>query len=73
MMRQRLQKERIQKDMSYSDVAKAIGLTERAIRYIETGQRNPSWDTACKLEELFKVPAKELLVQEDSTPNTVTA
>ncbi len=41
-------------------------MTERAYRYLEAGQRGPSWETASKLAKLMGVPAEELLVQ-DST------
>lgn len=72
MVRPRLQQERIKRGLSYRDVADAIGLTERAVRYLEDGQRDPSWGTAQKLAKLFEVPAEELLVQ-DSTPDSETA
>ena len=66
MMRRRLKQERLGRRMSCSDVAKALGMTERAYRYLEAGQRGPSWETASKLAKLMGVPAEELLVQ-DST------
>lgn len=59
--------------MSHREVAEAIGVTERAYRYIEAGQRNPSLGTAYKLEDLFGISSRELLVQEDSTPNHESA
>jgi putative transcriptional regulator len=73
MMRTRLQQERLKRDMSYKDVAEAIGLTERAYRYIEDGGRDPSWGSAQRLRKLFGISSDELLVQEDSTPKSVTA
>ncbi|MCL6558546.1 MAG: helix-turn-helix transcriptional regulator [Firmicutes bacterium] len=72
MVRSRLEQERLSRGMSYRDVAKAIGLTERALRYIVSGEKNPSWETACKLEDLFGISARELLVP-DSTPDSETA
>ena len=66
-MRPRLKQERLARGMSYADVAKAIHLTERAYRYIENGERNPSWPTAKKLQRLFGVPDDELLVQDSTT------
>lgn len=65
-MRRRLQQLRLQKGMSYKDVAKAIGVTERAYRYIEAGERTPSLAVADRLEDLFGLGQRELLVQEDS-------
>jgi DNA-binding XRE family transcriptional regulator len=39
--------------------------------YIEQGDRNPSLDVANRLEDLFKVPQRELLVL-DSTPKELS-
>lgn len=59
--------------MSYRDVADAIGLTERAVRYIENGQRDPSWGTAQKLAELFNTSTDELLVQDCNTDSSYSS
>ena len=68
MMRPRFQQERLNRGMSYKDVADEIGLTERAVRYIEDGQRDPSWGTVQKLAKLFSnIPIDELLVQDSTT------
>jgi|GEM_PF-1728396 len=56
----RLRQERLKRGWLPKDVANALGITERAYRYLESGERNPSWPTACKLESLFGVPAREL-------------
>lgn len=69
MKRKRFQQERQKRGMSFKDVAKAVDLTERAIRFIEDGKRDPSWGTAQKLSNLFGIPSDELLVQ-DFTPKS---
>lgn len=66
-MRYKLREARIAHNMSPAEVASAIGITERAYRYIESGERKPSLDTALKIETLFGIPPRELVVQNDST------
>jgi transcriptional regulator with XRE-family HTH domain len=71
-MRHRLLQERIRHGLSYREVADAINVTERAYRYIELGGRTPSLKTAYKLEDLFEIPLRELLVL-NSTSKDETA
>lgn len=49
-------------------VAKEVGITARALRYIESGRKLPSLPTSNKLEDLFGVSNRELLVP-DFTPD----
>ncbi|WP_083516101.1 helix-turn-helix transcriptional regulator [Alicyclobacillus sendaiensis] len=67
MLYSRLREARIARNMKPSDVAKAVGITERAYRYIEAGERVPSLETAIKLEQVLGIPPRELLVQSNST------
>lgn len=56
-----LRKMREAKGMKQIEVAKKINISERMYRYLEHGQRNPSWRVAIKLEDLFNTPARKLL------------
>lgn len=69
-MRHKLREARIARNMKPADVAKAIGISERGYRYIESGERKPSIETALKIEALFGIPPRELVVQNDSTVET---
>ena len=66
MLRVRLRDARIARNMTPAQVASAIGISERAYRYIEAGEKKPSLDTAVKLEALLGIAPRELLVQDDS-------
>ncbi|WP_029423293.1 helix-turn-helix transcriptional regulator [Alicyclobacillus macrosporangiidus] len=66
-MQNRVREERIKRNMSYSELADLLGLSERAVRYIESGQRKPSLKTAVKIEKVLGIRPRELLVQDDST------
>lgn len=69
-MQNRLHEERLKRNLSYGELAKLLGISERAVRYIEAGQRKPSLKTALKIERVLGIPPRELSVQEDC--NVVT-
>lgn len=43
-----LRAERERKELSQVEVAKIMGTDHRAVRRIESGETNPSWETACR-------------------------
>ncbi|WP_041695800.1 helix-turn-helix transcriptional regulator [Alicyclobacillus acidocaldarius] len=61
MMRSRLRERRLELNMSYQELAQAIGVSERAVRYIEKGERQPSWKTARKLSETLGLTLEEVM------------
>ena len=60
-MRSKLRQARLNKNLPLTSVAAAIGVTTRMYQYIESGQRNPSWEVAQRLEQYFGIPASQLL------------
>ena len=65
--RPRLRAERKKNNWTQEYVAAEIGITVRAYHYYEHGGRTPSLDIANKLEDLFGIPQRELLVLVDCT------
>ncbi len=61
MQRSYLRKIRLERGLSATQVAKAIGIEEEHITRIERGVRNPSLDVALKLEEFYGIPISTLL------------
>lgn len=55
-----IRQERIDRGWSLDFVAKQVGVTNQAINLIETAQRDPSYKTLCKLEDLFGKSHREL-------------
>ncbi len=52
-------------------VAKQIGISRRMYVFIEQGSRNPSLCVANKLEDLFGIPQRELLVLDSNAKSFV--
>ncbi len=70
-MRHKLKQEREIRSWTQKYVAEKIGITVRAYQYYESGKRDPLLDTANKLEDLFGINQRELLVRNDTlTTNT---
>ncbi|MDR1117470.1 MAG: helix-turn-helix domain-containing protein [Oscillospiraceae bacterium] len=46
---------RCKKNVKQSDVAEAVGITNRQISMMETGQRGPSAEVLCALADYFGV------------------
>ncbi|WP_028778968.1 helix-turn-helix transcriptional regulator [Shimazuella kribbensis] len=55
---------RLSKGLTQTAVAKALGVSARMYQYLEASERQPSWKVANKLEDLFQIPAHELLEKE---------
>lgn len=56
-----IKKFRMDKKMSQASLAKASGLAQSTICYIETGQKNPSVKTAMKLADALGVDLASLI------------
>jgi transcriptional regulator with XRE-family HTH domain len=62
-VRYRLKTERAKHGWTQAFVANCLGVTVRSYQYYEQGFKNPSLETANKLEDLFGIPQRELLVR----------
>lgn len=60
-MKNRLKELRHEKNLSQTDIAKALGVTRQAISLYEKGDREPKIDTWQKLADFFKVPTEYLM------------
>lgn len=60
-MKNRLKEIRQEKNLSQTDIAKALGVTRQAISLYEKGDREPKIDTWQKLADFFKVPTEYLM------------
>lgn len=67
-MARMIRQERIKRGWSIDYVAEKTGLSDEAIRLIETGERNPSYPVLVKLEDLFKMNHRKLFGA--ATPDT---
>ena len=65
-----IRQERIKRGWSIEYVAENTGLSDEAIRLIETGERNPSYPVLVKLEDLFHMNHRKLFGA--ATPHTPT-
>ena len=65
-MRTALRELRKKRGWTQTEVAKHLEITERAYRFIEHGDRNPSFDLMNRMEDLFGVSHRELLVQDSN-------
>lgn len=59
-MARMIRQERIKRGWSIDYVAEKTGLSDEAIRLIETGERNPSYPVLVKLEDLFHMNHRKL-------------
>ncbi len=59
-MSRMIRQERIKRGWSIDYVAEKTGLSDEAIRLIETGERNPSYSVLVKLEDLFQMNHRKL-------------
>lgn len=50
-----LKDKRIEKGMTQQEVAEAVGLTDVAISYIESGTRRPSVETAKRIAKVLNI------------------
>jgi len=55
-------------DMSVAAVSKSAGISAPYLYQIEDGRRNPSAKVLCRLAQVYKVRAEELLMRADLLP-----
>ena len=67
-----MRQERIRRAWTLEYVAKQIGITKGALGNIETGQRKPSYDVLCKLEDLFGMTHRELFASAPDDTENIT-
>jgi transcriptional regulator with XRE-family HTH domain len=65
-MRKRLRTERKTRRWTTQQVADELGISRRMYVYIEQGARFPNPEVLNKLEDLFGMPQRELLVLDSS-------
>lgn len=61
---EKLEKERLRKEVSQTEVAKAVGVTQVAISYFEHGFKKPSTDVVKRLAKYYGVSLDYLLGDE---------
>lgn len=61
----KLKYERLNRGFTQLELAELLQVTPEYIHYLETGKRHPSWKTQKRLENLFGIPASELLAEEE--------
>ena len=71
-MLNRLKEIRQEKNLSQTDIAKALGVTRQAISLYEKGEREPKLETWQKLADFFNVPVDYLLgISKDRSTLTI--
>jgi transcriptional regulator with XRE-family HTH domain len=65
LFNKRLKLLRNEKGLKQAELAKAIGITQRKISYLETGQLEPDLLTLCKLSDYFGVTIDYLVGMKD--------
>ena len=71
-MQNRLKEIRQEKNLSQTDIAKALGVTRQAISLYEKGDREPKIETWQKLADFFNVPVDYLLgISKDRSTLTI--
>lgn len=60
-----VQKIRLEKNISQSELARKSGVSKAHISYIESGQKNPTLMTLCKIAQAMDVPCCCLFSCED--------
>ena len=71
-MPNRLKEIRQEKNLSQTDIAKALGVTRQAISLYEKGDREPKLETWQKLADFFNVPVDYLLgISKDRSTLTI--
>lgn len=71
-MQNRIKEIRQEKNLSQTDIAKALGVTRQAISLYEKGDREPKLETWQKLADFFNVPVDYLLgISKDRSTLTI--
>ena len=60
-----LEQEREKKGWKRKELSEKLGVIETHVLYLETGQRNPSYDVLVKLEDLFHKSHRQLFAVAD--------
>lgn len=72
----RLRAERLKRGWTLEFVGTKIGIKKTTVYQIETGKRKPSYEVLCQLENLFKLPHRQLFAVIDdansSQENNIT-
>ena len=55
-----IRKKRLELDLTQSEMADKLGISQNFVAYIEKNERNPSKDVIKKLADLFSVPTDKL-------------
>ena len=61
MKRFKLISERKKRGVTQSKLAKELGITQKFLSELERGDKDPSFKTACKLEDYFKISVCKLM------------
>lgn len=69
----KLKKIRMSIGITQAQLAKEIKVTPEHVCLIETGNRNPSWEVAQRLERFFNIPASELLAESEDSEDSTSA
>ncbi len=59
----KMRQERLKNEWTLEYVAEKLGITKAACSNIETLKRRPSYEVLVKIENLFKLPHRDLLEQ----------
>ena len=65
-------KKRQQLGLNQTQLASIIGITKQGYSLIENNRRNPSWKTQQRLEQIFGIPASELLAEGDDSEDSTS-
>lgn len=71
-MTTRLQRERKKRKWTQGYVAKVVGISLRSYQNYEYGKKGIGLNTANRLEDLFGLPARQLLALDESDPSDDT-
>ena len=61
-----LQRARQKKTWTQEQVANMLGVSVRSYQRYESGERTPSLKRCAQLEQMFGIPIRKLLVQDDT-------
>ncbi|ACV63238.1 transcriptional regulator, XRE family [Desulfofarcimen acetoxidans DSM 771] len=60
-----------QRNLTYTEVGKAVDVSRQMVSYIINCQCNPSWKLQRRLENFFGIPASELLAESEELPQPI--
>lgn len=65
-----LKKLRVEKNLSRKELGLALDITSRHIAFLESGERNPSLQTAYAISHFFNVPVENIFLNNKCTKST---